>query len=238
MGSLGQLQARRASGELFPIEASIAHGSLLGKPIFTVIVRDVSEQVHTKAVLEAMIEKLGKANVLLHELSQIDHLTKLPNRRMLFERLHLALSQAERRGNQVCLAYIDLDGFKSINDLHGHDAGDALLVNVSSELRRQLRDGDTLARIGGDEFIALLIDIESLDQCLPTIERIRDTASLPVHYGGVELRVTASIGVAMSGDSSGADELISRADKAMYLAKKSGKNGHAILNVEARSRAV
>ncbi len=227
MGHLGQLQARRSSGELFPIEASISHGSNLGEPIFTVIVRDVTEQVRIKAELVEVIEKLGLANVQLLELSQIDPLTLLPNRRMLFERLRLALSQAKRRGNHVCLAYIDLDGFKSINDMHGHDAGDALLVTVASELKNQLRDGDTLARIGGDEFIALLIDIESLDQCLPTVERVRETASLPVHYRDVELRVTASIGLVLSDSDSDADELISRADKAMYVAKRGGKNGHA-----------
>jgi len=230
MGHLGQLQARHSSGELFPIEASISHGSHLGEPIFTVIVRNVSEQVRIKAELEAVIDKLRLANVQLLELSQIDHLTLLPNRRMLFERLRLALSQAKRRSNHVCLAYIDLDGFKSINDMHGHDAGDALLVAVASELRNQLRDGDTLARIGGDEFIALLIDIESIDQCLPTIERIRETASLPVRYRDVELRVTASIGLALSNHDSDADDLISRADKAMYLAKRHGKNRYTIFS--------
>lgn len=236
MGRLGQLQARRSSGELFPIEASISHGGNPAEPVFTVIVRDVTEQVRIKAELVTMIEKLGQTNVQLQELSQMDHLTQLPNRRMLFERLHLALSQCRRRGKHVCLAYIDLDGFKSINDLHGHDAGDALLVRVASELRNQLRDGDTLARIGGDEFIAMLIDVDSIDQCMPTIERIRDAASQPVHIHGAELRVTASIGVAMSGNDSDADELISRADKAMYTAKRSGKNGHSIFHEKPNSR--
>lgn len=236
MGHLGHLQGRRSSGELFPIEASISHGDNLGEPIFTVIVRDVTEQVRTKAELVATIEKLRQTNVQLQELSQIDHLTQLPNRRMLFERLHLAISQSKRRGKHVCLAYIDLDEFKSVNDLHGHDAGDALLVKVAAELREQLRDGDTLARIGGDEFVAMLIDIDSIDQCMPTIERIRDAASQPVHIYDVELRVTASIGVALSGNDSDADELISRADKAMYIAKRSGKNGHSIFHEKAKSR--
>lgn len=226
MGQLGHLQARRSSGEVFPVEASISYGGHPGEPIFTVIVRDVTEQVRTKAKLEDMLEKLAQTNVQLQELSQIDHLTQLPNRRMLFERLRLALSQSRRRGNYVGLAYIDLDGFKSINDSHGHDAGDALLVKVAADLRAQLRDGDTLARIGGDEFVALLIDIDSVEQCMPTIERIRDAASNAVHYRGVELRVTASIGIALSGLDSDADELLLRADNAMYNAKRAGKNGH------------
>jgi diguanylate cyclase (GGDEF)-like protein len=188
----------------------------------------VTEQVRTKAELESMLERLGQANVQLQKLSEIDPLTLLPNRRMLFERLRLALNQSRRRGNHVCLAYIDLDGFKAINDLHGHDAGDAVLMNFSTELRNQLRDGDTLARIGGDEFIALLIDVDSLSQCMPTIERIKETAAQAVHFHGLELRVSASVGVALSAEDSDADELISRADKAMYIAKRNGKNGHAI----------
>jgi diguanylate cyclase (GGDEF)-like protein/PAS domain S-box-containing protein len=228
MGALGQLQARRSSGELFPIEASISQGMCLGESVFTVILRDVTEQVRTKAELESMLERLGQANVQLQKLSEIDPLTLLPNRRMLFERLRLALNQSRRRGNHVCLAYIDLDGFKAINDLHGHDAGDAVLMNFSTELRNQLRDGDTLARIGGDEFIALLIDVDSLSQCMPTIERIKETAAQAVHFHGLELRVSASVGVALSAEDSDADELISRADKAMYIAKRNGKNGHAI----------
>jgi len=225
MGSLGQLQAQRSNGELFPIEASISHGKNNDASIFTVIVRDVTEQVRTKAALEAAIEQSRLANLQLLELSQIDHLTRLPNRRMLFDRLRLALNQSRRRGNHVCLAYIDLDGFKAVNDLHGHVAGDALLVQLAADLKKQLRDGDTLARIGGDEFVALLIDIDSITQCMPTIERIRETASQIVRYRDLDLRVSASIGVALSSNYSDADDLILRADQAMYTDKRARKNG-------------
>lgn len=230
MGSLGQLLACRASGERFPIEAAISHGVSNGESIFTVIVRDVTKQVRAKAELEAAIEKLGQANVKLLEMAQVDQLTNLPNRRMFFDRLHLAMSQSKRRATSVCVAFIDLDGFKAINDEYGHDAGDALLVELSSRLREQLREGDTLARLGGDEFVALLIDVQSLEQCLPTIERILHCAAQPVYFKGMRLQVSASIGMALSENDATAADLIRQADTAMYRAKRAGKNTHAIFS--------
>ena len=224
MGNLGQLHALRANGEQFPIEASISQGKVGDKPLFTVIVRDVTVQVQTHSHLAAALQELGEANQQLTALAHLDHLTRLPNRLLFLDRLHLALSQANRRGTHVCLAYIDLDGFKAVNDNHGHDAGDALLVELSSRLREQLREGDTIARLGGDEFVALLTDIESFPQCTPIIERMLAVVSQPVPFNGAALQVSASIGVASSRTSTAPDELLRQADDAMYGAKRRGKN--------------
>jgi len=224
MGNLGQLHAVRADGTQFPIEASISQGKIGDKPLFTVIVRDITAQVQTHAHLATALKELSDANQQLTALAHLDHLTHLPNRLLFLDRLHLALSQASRRETHVCLAYIDLDGFKAVNDTHGHDAGDAVLVELSSRLRDQLREGDTIARLGGDEFVALLTDIESIAQCTPTIERMLAVVSQPVLFNGVALQVSASIGVTSSRNSTDPNELMRQADDAMYCAKRSGKN--------------
>jgi len=226
MGQLGQLQACRASGERFPIEASISHAQNRDESIYTVILRDVTEQVRTKAELEVAVERLGRANLQLLELAQIDQLTKLPNRRALLERMTFALVQNRRRGTNCCVAFIDLDGFKAVNDEHGHDAGDALLVEIASRLKGQIREVDTVARFGGDEFVALLSEVQSLESCAPTIDRLRALVALPVMYKGASLQVTASIGTALSSPDSTVDELLKRADLAMYqLKQKRGSDG-------------
>lgn len=154
-----------------------------------------------------------------------DPLTGLANRVLLFDRIERAITQSARRGHAIALVYMDLDGFKQINDSLGHDAGDQLLIALARRMSDVLRQGDTLARIGGDEFVALLMDIPSPRDCDPILGRLLAAAASPVAIGTQTVQVSASLGVTLyPGDASDADLLLRHADQAMYQAKKSGKN--------------
>lgn len=154
-----------------------------------------------------------------------DSLTRLPNRRLLRQLADQAIGQAARHGRQVGLLYLDLDGFKQVNDSMGHEAGDQLLVALARRLSATLRQGDTLCRQGGDEFIVLMPELEGPKEAEALAQRFIDECSEPVDLGGQTACISLSIGVSLypeNGDSF--DELIRRADKAMYLAKRQGRN--------------
>ena len=158
--------------------------------------------------------------------AHFDALTNLPNRVLLADRLRQAMLQAQRRNQTLAVAYLDLDGFKAVNDQYGHDAGDTLLIAVSARMKQSLREGDTLARIGGDEFVAVLTDLADSAACVPLLTRLLDAAATPVEVDGVELQVSASLGVTYypQADVPEADQLLRQADQAMYQAKLMGKN--------------
>ncbi len=161
----------------------------------------------------------------LEHIAHYDALTDLPNRVLLADRLRQALAHSQRRRQSVAVLYLDLDGFKDVNDRHGHDKGDQLLVLVANRLKETLRDGDTLARIGGDEFVAVLVDIGTPRDCEPVLARMLEAASSPMAIDGDVLEVSASIGATVyPQDCSDADLLLRHADQAMYAAKQSGKN--------------
>jgi diguanylate cyclase (GGDEF)-like protein/PAS domain S-box-containing protein len=155
-----------------------------------------------------------------------DVLTQLPNRLLLFDRLSQAMSREPREGMKIVVVYIDLDGFKAVNDDYGHAAGDVLLTTISRRMQKLLRDGDTLARLGGDEFVALLIDLADEAQATPVLERLLDAAAEPVEFDGRTITVSASIGYTVYPQQRtvDTDELLKQADLAMYQAKKLGKN--------------
>jgi diguanylate cyclase (GGDEF)-like protein len=124
------------------------------------------------------------------------------------------------------VVYLDLDGFKAVNDRYGHDAGDQLLITLSSRMKQCLREGDTLARLGGDEFVAVMLDLTDIEACLPMLSRLLAAASEPVLWGTSVLQVSASVGVTFypQTEETDADQLMRQADQAMYQAKVSGKN--------------
>ncbi|PKG96182.1 EAL domain-containing protein [Paraglaciecola sp. MB-3u-78] len=155
-----------------------------------------------------------------------DLLTNLPNRVLLAERLSQAVNHCQRRNQSLAVAFMDLDGFKAVNDRHGHNVGDELLVEVAQRMKEALREGDTLARIGGDEFIAVIVDLENIEDSEPVLKRLLKAAAAPVNLGDAALQVTASIGVSVYSqeDHVGADILMRHADQAMYVAKQAGKN--------------
>ncbi|NDP41024.1 MAG: PAS domain S-box protein [Rhodoferax sp.] len=157
--------------------------------------------------------------------AHFDALTDLPNRLLLSDRLQQAMVNCQRHDQMLAVLYLDIDGFKSINDAFGHSAGDELLVAVSHQMRGMLREGDTLARMGGDEFVIVLTELHGIEDCLQLVNRVLAACARPVPVAGNEQSVTASIGVSLySNDDVDADQLMRNADFAMYEAKRSGKN--------------
>ena len=161
----------------------------------------------------------------LEHIAHYDLLTNLPNRVLLADRLSQAILQCNRQNESLAVVFLDLDGFKHVNDAYGHDIGDKFLVSLSLLMKDALRECDSLARIGGDEFVAVLTDIKSLSHCEQVIERLLIATSTPVTVNNIVLNVSASIGVTLyPKDNVGTDQLIRHADQAMYIAKDLGKN--------------
>ncbi len=155
-----------------------------------------------------------------------DALTGLPNRLLLHDRLAHAIARAKRYESLVAVAFVDLDGFKPVNDRLGHDAGDALLVALARRMQDALRETDTLARLGGDEFVAVLADLPDREMAFKLVDRLNEVLSQPFPLAGEEVRLSASIGVALypADGVDEADQLVRLADQAMYRAKRDGKN--------------
>ncbi|WP_255435314.1 diguanylate cyclase domain-containing protein [Rhodoferax sp. BLA1] len=162
----------------------------------------------------------------LEHSARYDPLTNLPNRVFLADRMRSAMTQAQRHQMLLGVVFIDLDGFKAINDHHGHEAGDQMLITLAERMRLTLRESDTLARNGGDEFVALLADLTAPADAIPTLERLLETAAQPMDWRGQSLAVTASIGISFfpQPGKRTRDELLHEADMAMYQAKMAGKN--------------
>ncbi len=170
----------------------------------------------------------------LKHIAHYDALTTLPNRVLLADRLQQAMTHAQRRGQLLAVAYLDLDGFKMINDQHGHKMGDQLLIALANAMKDRLREGDTLARLGGDEFIAVLIDLDSVAGSLPMLTRLLAAAAQPVRIGDSVLQVSASLGVTFypQADDVDADQLLRQSDQAMYQAKLAGKNRYHVFDAD------
>jgi len=167
----------------------------------------------------------------IERIAHYDVLTNLPNRVLLADRLSQAMLQCSRHEQSLAVAFLDLDGFKAINDAHGHNMGDELLIVLSARMKEALRENDILARFGGDEFVAVLTDLSTVENCEPVLERLLLAASEPVTIDGVVLNVSASIGVTLyPQDSVDADLLMRHADQAMYVAKESGKNNYHLFD--------
>jgi diguanylate cyclase (GGDEF)-like protein len=161
-----------------------------------------------------------------------DDLTGLPNRALLIQRLEHAILRCRRSGKLVAILYADLDDFKAVNDTHGHHAGDELLIAVSDRLTRQLRPGDTLARLSGDEFVILCEDLEDTAQVNPIAERIDVALAEPFALGGGATYVRASVGIAFAGRGNDVPEsVLQEADTAMYQVKRRGGARHAIVDL-------
>jgi diguanylate cyclase (GGDEF)-like protein len=175
-----------------------------------------------RAVRFARVRRHGEQR--LARLAFTDALTGLWNRAVFAERLDEALAQSKRHDSRLGVIYVDLDGFKQVNDTHGHDAGDQLLLQIARRLRDVVREYDTVARLGGDEF-AVLVTHLSPGALLATADRIAAAVALPVAHQAVRFQVTASIGLAEYPEhASDAVLLLKLADDAMYRSKRSGKN--------------
>ncbi len=182
---------------------------------------------------ETQNSELAAANERLDQLARQDHLTGLLNRLSLKEPLELGLAMAKRHNQKGALFFIDLDGFKSINDSYGHDIGDELLVKISGAIN-DMRESDLVARLGGDEFVIVIFNVLSRDQVAAIAEKIRRKLSAEYRIGeDILARVSASIGICMfpAADMTAAS-LVKCADEAMYQAKQSGKNQFAFCKIE------
>ena len=172
----------------------------------------------------ADITLLKQAQDQLQDIAFHDGLTGLPNRLLLIDRLEQALEAARRHQRSLAVCYVDLDGFKRINDEFGHAAGDRLLKEVALRLAHAVRANDTVCRLGGDEFIILLTELGSAASCQELLQRVIEDLERPFDLdGGRQARLSASIGVAIfPGDGEQPETLINNADRAMYDAKKLG----------------
>ena len=211
----GEVWNRRKNGEVYAVMQSI---------------NSISDETHTNpkkfVSLLSDITMIKEHEKSLEHIAHYDALTSLPNRVLLTDRLHQNLIQARRREQPLALVYIDLDGFKSINDNYGHEAGDYLLINVSQRMKEALREGDTLARVGGDEFVAILLDIGDSKACVPILNRVLTAAAKVLQFNKNDLQVSASLGVTFFAHTEeiSANKLLVEADRAMYQAKFKGKN--------------
>ena len=165
----------------------------------------------------------------LEQLAYYDNLTGLANRSLLTDRLTRAMSRVKRRGGFIAVVFIDLDGFKIINDHYGHDVGDEFLVAISQQMQSGLREHDTLARLGGDEFVVILDELKSINNIEGVVSTLLNACRSAFMIRNLELKVSASIGIYLypsdpEGYDIDAEILISRADQAMYVAKRQGKN--------------
>jgi diguanylate cyclase (GGDEF)-like protein/PAS domain S-box-containing protein len=225
MAGRGEVAGYRKDGSFFPLEASIAKFRNGDDWLLVVTMRDITER--------------KKAEEELTRRATHDPLTGLPNRVLIRERLASALQRSRRSGLAVALLFVDLDGFKLINDTHGHEAGDALLKTVAARLLEQVRPGDTVARLAGDEFVVLCEQVEQPAAMSVLAERLNDTLRQPVFHGeALSLYVSASIGVAIgSGSTHSADDMLRFADTAMYAVKEKGRDGWAFFNEGLQEQA-
>jgi diguanylate cyclase (GGDEF)-like protein len=171
------------------------------------------------------VTEIALAREHISSLAYSDPLTGLANRTSLAHSLDQAVQRARRRHGKLAVVFVDLDGFKQINDLHGHDAGDALLVGVAGRLRANLRSSDLVARLGGDEFLVVLEEVTDAAPVEIVAKKLLSEMGLPYSLGDVEACVTASIGISVyPDDASDAFALMKHSDMAMYAAKQAGKN--------------
>lgn len=210
----GEVWNRRKNGTLFALNETIS------------AVHDSAGQLQHYVALFSDITALKEQQLRLEHSAHFDALTDLPNRVLLMDRLHQAMAQSQRRGEPMALVFLDLDGFKAVNDQYGHALGDDLLVALAARMRAALRDGDTLARLGGDEFVAILVDLPTKDACIPLLQRLLLAASQWVQIDDHQLQVSASLGVTLYPQDPDveAELLLRQADQAMYQAKLGGKN--------------
>ena len=222
----GELWSRRRDGEVYPEQRTV------------VAVHDGASRLQHYVTLFSDISGEKFAAERIHRLAHYDATTELPNRVLLQDRLLHAINRATRVGGQLALLFLDLDGFKQINDTLGHAAGDEVLRMVGARLMSRLRKIDVVARLGGDEFAVVLGDVGAASDVQGICDQLLAVVTEPYELGDQRGRVTTSIGIAMfPADGTDVQSLLKHADAAMYQAKASGKNRYAFYEPEMNRRA-
>lgn len=217
----GEVWNRRKNGELYLELLTIT------------AITDDSGAVSNYAAIFNDITHLRENEEQIRKLAYYDALTGLPNRRLLEDRLKLAIRHAHRTQSRLAVIFIDLDHFKQVNDTLGHAFGDELLVMMAERLRESLREDDTLARLGGDEFLVLLPRLEEIDEVTRIARRLIEVVSEPCVIEGQEFRLGCSLGISLyPDDATTANMLVHNADIAMYRAKQEGRNGYRLYRNE------
>ena len=212
LNSSMEFEGQHANGAIFPIELTVTEMREGNQRLFTGVIRDITER---KKALEK-----------IHHLAHHDALTNLPNRNLYIERVERAIYRAERSNKPLALMFVDLDKFKPINDELGHEAGDAVLKTVAERMLSCVRQSDTVARFGGDEFVAILENLDCAESAAVVAKKVisKLTDSIPVP-GDKHATVGASIGISIfPEDGATMDELARAADEAMYAVKEEGRN--------------
>lgn len=223
----GEIWNKRKNGEVFPEWVTIS------------VLRDERRQVTHYVAVYLDITERKKEEERINYLANYDVLTGLPNRHLLTDRMELALSTAQRHAGRAGVLFIDLDRFKNINDSLGHDIGDALLKQVALRLKACLRRTDTIARQGGDEFVAILTELESAEEVIFVAEKMIESLQGKFTLGEYQLSISPSIGISIYPDDADTPvELLRNADLAMYRAKDSGRNNFQFYAPEMNVRAV
>jgi diguanylate cyclase (GGDEF)-like protein/PAS domain S-box-containing protein len=221
-------ERRECSGELAyrDIEGKLHWGTLRAVPEF-----DANGTVVSVLAITRDISVIKEHEADLDRIAHYDTLTSVPNRRLLSDRMEQAIARSRRHGSNFAVCYLDLDGFKPINDQFGHEGGDLLLIEIAHRLQAMSRADDTVARLGGDEFVLLWNDIGAEAHCTHALERVLAEVSAPVVIDGISVSVSASIGVTLFPDDNvDADSLLRHADHAMYSAKQLGKNRYQMFD--------
>ena len=221
----GEMWHRNKQGDLYAQWLSIS------------CIHDDSDQCEHYLAVFTDITKIKQHEMQLEKIAHYDALTAIPNRILLVDRMEQAIAYCKREQELLAVCYLDLDGFKPVNDELGHEAGDSVLIECARRITGGIREIDTVARLGGDEFVILLQGIDHVRECSATLDRLLAAIAAPVNIGDRVCEVSASIGVTLYPlDSEVPDVLLRHADQAMYIAKQSGKSRYHFYDAEQDDR--
>lgn len=213
-------------------------GELIAEILTISSITDAAGKVTNYVGISSDITLLKQHEKQLEHIAHYDALTNVPNRVLLADRMRQALAYSKREGTLLAVCYLDLDGFKLVNDTMGHEAGDKVLIEVTQRIREVIRDDDTVARLGGDEFVVLLLGLRAPEECTASLNRLLEATSHPIEIKDRLFEISASIGVSLyPGDDYDPDTLMRHADQAMYTAKQSGKNRYHLYDAANDLRA-
>jgi diguanylate cyclase (GGDEF)-like protein/PAS domain S-box-containing protein len=219
---VGEIWNRRKNGEVYAAMQTIS------------TVRDGDGKIQQYVAQFSDITAIKEHEQMLQRITNFDALTGLPNRVLLADRLQQNMTRVQRRGQRLAVVYIDLDGFQDFNNQHNHETGDRLLIALAANMQAALRKGDSLARLGSDEFVVVLDDLTDIETCTPILDWLLKAIAAPIQVGDCELHVSASLGITFypQTEDVNPDQLLRQADQAMYHAKLAGKNRYHLFDAD------